>query len=88
VVDSLSPKISFKKKSAISVSFTIEDKMSGISRYNMFINNKWVIAEYDAKSGELTYYFDESSPKGTLKYRVEAEDKVGNSSKFYHTLKR
>ena len=88
VVDSLSPKISFKKKSAISVSFTIEDKMSGISRYNMFINNKWVIAEYDAKSGELTYYFDESCPKGTLKYRVETEDKVGNSSKFYHTLKR
>ncbi|MBX3164638.1 MAG: M23 family metallopeptidase [Bacteroidetes bacterium] len=88
VVDSFPPKISLQKKSANSVSFTIEDKMSGISKYNVFVNDKWVIAEYDAKSDTLTYFFDEETLNAPLKFRVEVEDRVGNKAKFNYTLER
>lgn len=88
VVDSFPPKISLRKKSSNSVIFTIKDEMSGISNYNVFINDKWVIAEYDAKFDALTYFFDEETPKGNLKFKVEVEDRVGNKAKFSYALSR
>ena len=68
--------------------FSMKDELSGISRYNLFLNDKWVIGEYDAKSDLITYYFDSDVPKGNLIFRLEAEDKVGNRSVMECVLKR
>jgi hypothetical protein len=40
------------------------------------------LAEYDAKSDLLTYKFNEDSPRGKLRLRLEVEDKVGNKTGF------
>lgn len=94
--DHQAPKIipQFKSKrnrvsSASSMlSFTIADALSGIGKYKLYLNNKFVIAEYDAKSDLLFYRFEDQSPKGKINVRLEVEDRVGNKSKFEGTVKR
>jgi hypothetical protein len=77
-----------KMKNLKSFSFAISDNLSGISKYNLYVGDKWVIGEYDAKSDLLSYNFDEDTPPGPLIFRLEAEDRVGNRSVFEYTLKR
>lgn len=84
----LSPKKIKRLKNINVFSFIIRDNMSGISSYNLFVNDQWVIAEFDAKTSLLTYLFDEATPVGTLNFRVEAWDKAGNRSEFIYGLKR
>ncbi len=40
------------------ISFKITDDLSGIKTYNGYIDNKWALFEYDAKSSTLIYWFD------------------------------
>jgi hypothetical protein len=75
-------------KRAGQLSFVLEDNLSGIGSYNFFINDRWVLAEYDAKANTLTYYFDESTVSGDMDIRVEVKDRVGNDSIYKLKLKR
>lgn len=84
----LSPKKIKRLKNINMFSFIIRDNMSGISSYRLFVNEQWVIAEYDAKASLLIYVFNEGTPAGTLNFRVEVEDKAGNKSEFTYNLKR
>ncbi|HQQ93092.1 MAG TPA: M23 family metallopeptidase [Bacteroidia bacterium] len=68
--------------------FRIEDDLSGIANYRLFINDAWVPAEFDLKSNNLTYTFDESSPTGTLRIRLELSDRANNSSAYDYIMKR
>lgn len=87
----IKPQLNTKKAKKInsqsSVSFIVDDALSGLQSYNLFINDVWVIGEYDAKYNLITYYFDEESPTGVLEFRMEAEDKVGNKSVFNYKLR-
>lgn len=90
-LDTVGPKIKIhhqKTKASDSISFLILDTGSGISKYCVFLNGKWVLADYDAKSDLLTYYFDEETPSGDLSFDVEVQDKVGNKTFLKHVLKR
>jgi len=42
------------------VQFKIVDDLSGIKSYRGEIDGKWVLFEFDSKSGILTYYFDKT----------------------------
>lgn len=83
--DTIAPTIVFpssKKKSAkivpkTSVQFKITDNLSGIADYNVYVNNVWQIAEYDAKSNTVICNFTELNPKNL---RLEVVDKVGNKT--------
>lgn len=87
--DTIPPKIKTQiKKVDKLISFLISDQLSGIAKYNVFVNDKWVIAEYDAKSDLLTYFFDEETPDGNLSVKVDAEDKVGNKAFLNYELNR
>ena len=66
-----------KKASAKVLKFVIDDNLSGIADYNVYINDVWQIAEYDAKSNTVTCYLDELTPG---KLRIEVVDKVGNKT--------
>ncbi len=65
-----------------AISFKVNDVMSGVGEYNIYINDVWQIAEYDAKSDLITCYFDENAPKGKITIKLEVFDKVGNKSQF------
>ncbi len=71
-----------------SIAFKISDNLSGIAEYHVYMNEVWQIAEYDAKTSTLICYFNEQTPEGTIKIRVEVKDKTGNTGKFEMTTKR
>lgn len=83
--DTIAPNILFppsKKKTASTVSktsitFKITDNLSGIADYNVYVNDVWQIAEYDAKSNTVTCKIQETNPR---KLRIEVIDKVGNKA--------
>ena len=66
----------------------IEDKESGIKKYNARINDKWILMEYDHKRKLLKYDFNEMIQKGENLFILEVEDMLGNkqnySAKFYY----
>jgi hypothetical protein len=65
-----------------NISFKVSDALSGVGEYNLYINNTWQIAEYDAKSSTIFCYFDEATPAGNIDIRLEVSDKVGNKTNF------
>jgi hypothetical protein len=38
--------------------FEIKDNFSGIGKYEGFLNNEWILLDFDAKSNVLSYHFD------------------------------
>jgi hypothetical protein len=97
VIDTVGPELKTKMplkrlktaiKKADHLTFVITDKLSGINKYDLFINNKWVLAEYDGKSDLLTYWFDAETPIDELHIELKVTDKVGNSSTLKLKLKR
>ncbi len=84
----LGPKKIKRVKKFSIFSFVVRDNMSGISRYSLFVNGVWALAEYDAKNNLLTYFFDELTPEGNLDFKLAAEDRSGNKTLFEYTLKR
>lgn len=80
--DTVAPVIIFpspKKKTSTTkiIKFKIDDNLSGIADYNVFINDAWQIAEYDGKSSTVTCYLNEPVAG---KLRIEVIDKVGNKA--------
>jgi hypothetical protein len=71
-----------------SFSFVISDDLSGIASYNVWLNQAWVLAEYDNKKDLLTYYFDEDTPFGLLQFKVEVKDRSGNETVLDYVLKK
>lgn len=86
-VDTVAPSIEllgFKENDTISkkdqnkLTFKIKDELSGISDYDVYINDKWVIAAYDAKNDLLTYHFDEFLELGKNRIKIKLEDLKSN----------
>lgn len=65
-----------------TMKFIISDNLSGINTYRATLNNKWVIADYDAKNKRLT--IDLSKYKGTGKctLKLTVTDKCGNATVY------
>jgi len=67
----------------------LSDKLSGIKSYRAEIDGKWILMEFDAKRGLLTYDFNDTVLKGekhTLK--VIAIDNVNNTNTYIATFFR
>lgn len=78
--DTIAPILSFsksKKKSSNMIRFKISDNLSGIADYNVYINDVWQIAEYDAKTQTVTCNLNEAL---SGKLRIEVMDRVGNKT--------
>jgi hypothetical protein len=63
--------------------FSITDDLSGIQAYNAFLNNQWVLFEYDAKTNSITHDFsDNVVQEGRNDLKLIVIDNVGNSTIF------
>lgn len=60
------------------IRFKISDNLSGIKSYNGYIDGKWVLFQYDAKSALIYYLFDEYCPPGAHTLEMEITDNKGN----------
>ena len=85
--------INFKKDQWLTkyryLRLKISDALSGIKSYRAEIDGEWILLEYDAKSGLLTYDFNDKKLNGnkhTLK--LIAVDNVNNSNTYIATFFR
>lgn len=95
-LDTIKPKIvpiNFKKGQWLSnyqyLKLKVSDNISGIKFYRGEIDGKWILLEYDPKTGILTYNFDDRKLEGnehTLK--VTAIDNVNNTNVYIATFYR
>jgi murein DD-endopeptidase MepM/ murein hydrolase activator NlpD len=56
----------------------ITDNLSGIDTYDGYINDQWVVFDYDAKRNLLVYDFDDKMGKGEQTLKMVVKDAVGN----------
>jgi hypothetical protein len=69
-------------KDVSRVRFKISDNLSGIHTFDMFINGKWVLAEYDAKSNSVWHDFDRQLEQGVHEIVFEVRDYLNNISVY------
>ncbi|OFX27801.1 MAG: hypothetical protein A2033_15875 [Bacteroidetes bacterium GWA2_31_9] len=72
-----------------SIQFNISDSFSDILFYNGYIDNKWVLFEYEPKSDKITYFIDKHISKGrNHKLNLEVTDNMNNvavyETEFYY----
>lgn len=56
------------------IDFTITDNFSGIQSFNGYIDDKWVLMEYDSKNRHLWHTFDAALTKGTHSFKLVVRD--------------
>jgi hypothetical protein len=66
-----------------SISLTISDDLSGIKTFSGYLNDKWVLFEYESKLKRITHTFNNDYMlEGANKLKVVVSDNVGNSTIF------
>lgn len=66
------------KNSGIIIKAT--DNLSGILKYNSFIDGKWVLTEYNPSKAWYIHYFEDDLISGEHSYTIQIEDAVGNAA--------
>ena len=67
----------------------IEDKESGIKNYSAFIDNEWILMEYNHKKKILTYNFNDKKLVGSKHiFKLVVSDNVGNTNTIETTFYR
>jgi murein DD-endopeptidase MepM/ murein hydrolase activator NlpD len=71
-----------------SLRFTIMDELSGIERYEGYIDNRWALFEYDPKNDLLEYIFNEERVQIGSEHELElyVTDSKGNVNLFHTTF--
>ena len=64
----------------------IKDEESGINKYDIYLNGKWVVGAYDAKNNLLFYDVDEYLKLGNNKMEIVVTDGVGNETRRIYNL--
>ncbi len=73
-----------------SLKFTIRDDCSGIKKYEGYIDNNWVLFEYDLKNDLIFYTFDNMriTNGGDHELELYVSDAKGNVNLFHSTFTR
>jgi murein DD-endopeptidase MepM/ murein hydrolase activator NlpD len=89
VTDTLAPKVTIAKPmegkwvNQDAIQIQISDSGSGIKTYNGFLNDRWVLFEYENKTKTITHYFaDDFLLNGANELKVIVTDAMGNSTTF------
>jgi hypothetical protein len=94
-MDTIAPEITPLKGTALSdqsgrksLRFTILDELSGIKKYEGFIDNRWVLFEYDPKNDLLSYTFDKERISSNSEHELELyiSDSQGNVNLYHSTF--
>ena len=96
LIDNDSPKIynlNFKNNNWISklnyLTIKISDTQSGIKSYEAFIDDEWILMEYDVKKKKLSYNFSDKKLVGSKHiFKLVVSDNVGNTNTYNATFYR
>jgi hypothetical protein len=93
--DSIRPSVkplNFKNNGSVAENWSlrveIDDIGTGISKYAMYVNDEWVLADYDAKNKLLMYQIDNRLKTGRNVLKVVVSDMVGNETIYTATILR
>ncbi len=64
------------------MSFRIGDNLSGIKSFNGYIDGKWVLMEFDAKTASLWHSFDERTSSGKHSFELLVSDMKDNIKRY------
>lgn len=65
------------------ITFKVTDNLSDINTFNAYINEQWVLMEYDKKTNEMWVEKDiERFGKENLNVRIVVNDNVGNTTNY------
>ena len=93
-IDTIAPTIkalNFKNNAKIpaklsSLQMKITDNLSGIMSYNAYLNNEWVLMEYDGKKAKLTLAIDNKLKSGANTLKIVVTDKKNNTKTEVFTI--
>ena len=96
LIDNELPKIynlNFKNNNWISklnyLTIKISDTQSGIKSYEAFIDDEWILMEYDVKKKKLSYNFSDKKLVGSKHiFKLVVSDNVGNTNTYNATFYR
>lgn len=88
--DTIAPRISMSKSvegkwisGDKTLRLNVSDNLSGIKKIDGYLNGKWILFEWEYKTGVITYNFgDGKSVEGRNELKVVVSDNVGNSAIF------
>jgi len=95
-IDNELPKIynlNFKNNNWVSklnyLTIKISDTQSGIKSYEAFIDDEWILMEYDVKKKKLSYNFNDKKLVGSKHiFKLVVSDNVGNTNTYNATFYR
>lgn len=64
------------------ISFKISDNLSGIKSFNGYIDGKWILMEFDAKTANLWHSFDERTASGKHSFELLVSDMKDNVKRY------
>lgn len=89
IVDTIAPMITPRNLSSgknvsaqRKIDFTISDNLSGIKSFDAYIDDRWVLMEYDSKNRHLWHTFDPSLTKGTHTFKLIVKDWKDNQKVY------
>ena len=96
LIDNELPKIynlNFKNNNWVSklnyLTIKISDTQSGIKSYEAFIDDQWILMEYDVKKKKLSYNFSDKKLVGSKHiFKLVVSDNVGNTNTYNATFYR
>ncbi len=71
-----------------TITFKIADNLAGIKSYNGYIDGKWVLMQYDQKTGKLRYRFDRRVGAGNHTIKVVVTDYRDNVKTYTAKFRR
>ena len=94
-IDNVAPRIynpNFIEGSNISklktLSVSINDLLSGIDSYNAYLNEQWILMEYDYKTKKLIHNFEDGKViPGNNTIKIVVSDKLDNTATFTSNFK-
>ncbi|MEI7670345.1 MAG: M23 family peptidase, partial [Pseudomonadota bacterium] len=92
-IDSVAPIVSTKnfqtgatiKSNALS--FSVDDKIMGVDDYDAYIDNKWVLMEYDAKYKQFNINLDKLISIGEHAVKLVVSDSLNNKKTYNFKFK-
>lgn len=82
VKDTVSPIITFKSNTINRINFSIFDKGSGIKSFNATLNGKWLLINYEHKTGLIWSQFKNSNELLKGEFVLELIDNAGNRTLY------
>ncbi|MEY4540910.1 MAG: hypothetical protein RLZZ306_2667 [Bacteroidota bacterium] len=82
LTDTIPPKASIIRKNPEEFSMRIGDNLSGVKSFKAFVNDEFVLTEYDSKQSRLWSVKSDSTQNFYGDLRLELEDNQGNKIRF------